>query len=153
MVQMVADLGGTAATFMPKPFASLTGSGFPLRSSLWDAESGVELFADPEDARGLGLSGLAYQYIGGLIAHAPALAAVTCPTVNSYKRFGVGAPNSGATWAPAYATYGGNKPTPMLRGPHRGRGGDPPRHRPANPHPTTGAPPAAAPHRPAPRPP
>jgi len=46
---------------------------------------------------------------------------VTAPTVNSYKRMGVGAPKSGATWAPAYATYGGNNRTQMLRVPDAGR--------------------------------
>jgi glutamine synthetase len=106
---------------MPKPFGNLTGSGLHLHSSLWDAKTGAELFADSDDARGLGLSELAYHYIGGLIDHGPAMAAVTCPTVNSYKRFGVGAPNSGATWAPAYATYGGNNRTQMLRVPDGGR--------------------------------
>src|SRR5262249_57315233 len=97
--------------------------GLHMHSSLWDAESGAELFADPGDARGLGLSAMAYHYIGGLIAHAGALAAVTCPTVNSYKRFGVGAPLSGATWAPAYATYGGDNPTQSQRRPAGARGG------------------------------
>jgi glutamine synthetase len=121
MVHTLAHRAGLAATFMPKPFASLTGSGLHMHSSLWDAETGAELFADPADPRGLGLSAMAYQYIGGLIAHAPALAAVLCPTVNSYKRFGVGAPLSGATWAPAYATYGGNNRTQMLRVPDAGR--------------------------------
>jgi glutamine synthetase len=106
---------------MPKPFASLTGSGLHMHSSLWDAGSGAELFADPGDARGLGLSAMAYHYIGGLIDHAAGLTAVTCPSVNSYKRFGVGAPLSGATWAPAYATYGGNNRTQMLRVPDAGR--------------------------------
>jgi len=121
MVHTVAHQAGMAATFMPKPFANLTGSGLHLHSSLWDAASGEELFAAADDPRGLGLSALAYQYIGGLIAHAPALAAVLCPTVNSYKRMGVGAPQSGATWAPAYATYGGNNRTQMLRVPDGGR--------------------------------
>jgi glutamine synthetase len=121
MVHTVAHQAGMAATFMPKPFANLTGSGLHLHSSLWDSASGEELFADADDTRGLGLSALAYQYIGGLIAHAPALAAVLCPTVNSYKRMGVGAPQSGATWAPAYATYGGNNRTQMLRVPDGGR--------------------------------
>jgi glutamine synthetase len=121
MVHTVAHQAGMAATFMPKPFANLTGSGLHLHSSLWDTASGEELFADQDDPRGLGLSALAYQYIAGLIAHAPALAAVTCPTVNSYKRFGVGAPQSGATWAPGYATYGGNNRTQMLRVPDGGR--------------------------------
>ncbi len=121
MVHTVAHQAGLAATFMPKPFAGLTGSGLHLHSSLWDAKSGAELFADPGDARGLGLSAMAYHYIGGLIEHGPALAGITCPTVNSYKRFGVGAPQSGATWAPAYATYGGNNRTQMLRVPDGGR--------------------------------
>ena len=121
MVHMLAHRAGMAATFMPKPFGNLTGSGLHLHSSLWDAATGAELFADPADPRGLGLSPMAYHYIGGLIAHAPAMAAVTCPTVNSYKRFGVGAPQSGATWAPAYATYGGNNRTQMLRVPDGGR--------------------------------
>jgi len=121
MVHTLAHQAGLLATFMPKPFANLTGSGLHMHSSLWDAETGAELFADPADPRGLGLSAMAYHYIGGLIAHAPALAAVLCPTVNSYKRFGVGAPQSGATWAPAYATYGGNNRTQMLRVPDAGR--------------------------------
>jgi glutamine synthetase len=121
MVHTLAHQAGLLATFMPKPFADLTGSGLHMHSSLWDAETGAELFADPADPRGLGLSAMAYHYIGGLIAHAPALAAVLCPTVNSYKRFGVGAPQSGATWAPAYATYGGNNRTQMLRVPDAGR--------------------------------
>ena len=121
MVHTLAHRAGMAATFMPKPFGNLTGSGLHLHSSLWDAQSGEELFADPADPRGLGLSQLAYQYIGGLVEHGPAMAAVTCPTVNSYKRFGVGAPQSGATWAPAYATYGGNNRTQMLRVPEGGR--------------------------------
>jgi glutamine synthetase len=121
MVHMVAHQAGLAATFMPKPFANLTGSGLHLHSSLWDSATGEELFADPADPRGLGLSQMAYQYIGGLITHGPAMAAVTCPTVNSYKRIGVGAPVSGATWAPGYATYGGNNRTQMLRVPDGGR--------------------------------
>jgi glutamine synthetase len=121
MVQTIAHRAGLTATFMPKPFANLTGSGLHLHSSLWDANTGAELFADPADARGLGMSQLGYQYIAGLIEHGPALAGVTCPTVNSYKRMGVGAPLSGATWAPAYATYGGNNRTQMLRVPEGGR--------------------------------
>jgi glutamine synthetase len=121
MIHTLAHNAGLAATFMPKPFGNLTGSGLHLHSSLWDARTGTELFADPDDPRGLGLSPLAYHYIGGLIEHGPAMVAVTCPTVNSYKRFGVGAPQSGATWAPAYATYGGNNRTQMLRVPDSGR--------------------------------
>jgi glutamine synthetase len=121
MVHMLAHRAGLAATFMPKPFTNLTGNGLHFHQSLWDAANGTELFVDPGDTRGLGLSKMAYQYIGGLIEHAVALAAITCPTVNSYKRLGVGAPVSGATWAPTAATYGGNNRTQMLRVPESGR--------------------------------
>ena len=61
-----------AATFMPKPFSHLTGNGLHLHTSLWDATTGDELFADADDPRGLGLSPLAYNFIGGLLEHAPA---------------------------------------------------------------------------------
>lgn len=120
MVHILAHEAGMAATFMPKPFANLTGSGLHTHQSLWSRD-GTELFLDQEDPRGMGLSKMAYHYIGGLIAHAPAMVAVTCPIVNSYKRMGVGAPTSGATWAPAYATYGSNNRTQMLRIPEAGR--------------------------------
>jgi glutamine synthetase len=119
MVHTLAQEAGMAATFMPKPFANLTGNGLHTHQSLWDGER--ELFLDPSDRRGLGLSETAYHYIGGLIDHAPSMVAVTCPIVNSYKRMGVGAPASGATWAPVYATYGGNNRTQMLRVPDAGR--------------------------------
>jgi glutamine synthetase len=121
MVHSLAGRAGMTATFMPKPFSHLTGNGLHLHTSLWDATTNAELFADADDPRGLGLSPLAYNYVGGLLEHVGATVAVTCPTVNSYKRMGVGAPVSGATWAPAYATYGGNNRTQMLRVPEAGR--------------------------------
>jgi glutamine synthetase len=121
MVHSLAEASGMEATFMPKPFGNLTGSGMHTHLSLWSANSGAELFMGEDDARGLGLSSLAYQFIGGLLDHAKALVAVTCPTVNSYKRMGAAAPDSGATWAPAYAAYGGNNRTHMLRVPEPGR--------------------------------
>jgi glutamine synthetase len=120
MIHSVAHEAGLLATFMPKPFGHLTGSGLHMHQSLW-SEDGDELFLDDADPRGLGLSELAYQFIAGLLAHAPGLTAITAPSVNSYKRMGVGAPASGATWAPAYATYGGNNRTLMLRVPEPGR--------------------------------
>jgi len=121
MVQTLAHQAGMIASFMPKPFGHLTGSGLHVHSSLWRTDSGEELFRDEADPRGLGLSTMAYQFTAGLIEHAQAAVAVTCPTVNSYKRMGVGAPTSGATWAPSYATYGGNNRTQMLRIPEGGR--------------------------------
>jgi glutamine synthetase len=121
MVESLAQERGLIATFMPKPFANLTGNGCHFHFSLW--RDGENLFeCDPDDdPRGLGLSPLAYNFIGGLKAHAKAYIAVTAPTVNSYKRLVVGAPNSGATWAPAYISYGYNNRTQMLRIPEAGR--------------------------------
>src|ERR1700760_4080516 len=121
MVESLAQQRGLMATFMPKPFAHLTGNGCHFHVSLWSG--GENLFErDPsEDPRGLGLSELAYQFIGGLKANAKSYIAVTAPTVNSYKRLVVGAPTSGATWAPAYVSYGYNNRTQMLRVPAGGR--------------------------------
>ncbi|HEY6397005.1 MAG TPA: hypothetical protein VIX82_06080, partial [Solirubrobacteraceae bacterium] len=121
MVESLAQQRGLIATFMPKPFANLTGSGCHFHVSLWSGgENAFERDAG-DDPRGLGLSELAYHFIGGLKAHAKAYIAVTAPTVNSYKRLVVGAPNSGATWAPAYVSYGYNNRTQMLRIPAPGR--------------------------------
>ncbi|HEY6399611.1 MAG TPA: glutamine synthetase, partial [Solirubrobacteraceae bacterium] len=121
MVESLAQKRGLIATFMPKPFANLTGSGCHFHVSLWSG--GENIFErDPgDDPRGLGLSELAYNFIGGLKSHAKAYIAVTAPTVNSYKRLVVGAPTSGATWAPAYVSYGYNNRTQMLRIPAPGR--------------------------------
>jgi glutamine synthetase len=121
MVESLAQERGLLATFMPKPFANLTGNGCHFHFSLW--RDGENLFeCDPaDDPRGLGLSPLAYNFIGGLKAHAKAYIALTAPTVNSYKRLVVGAPTSGATWAPAYISYGYNNRTQMLRIPDAGR--------------------------------
>lgn len=119
MVKTVAEQHGLVATFMPKPFAHLTGNGAHFHMSLWDAARDVNLFEDARDE--LGLSQLAYHFCGGLMKHAQALAAVTNPLVNSYKRLIRGAPNSGATWAPVYVTYGGSNRTQMIRIPGPGR--------------------------------
>jgi len=121
MVESLAQERGLIATFMPKPFAHLTGNGCHFHVSLWrDGENVFERDADA-DPRGLGLSELAYGFLGGLKAHAKAYIALTAPTVNSYKRLSVGAPESGATWAPAYVSYGYNNRTQMLRIPAAGR--------------------------------
>ncbi len=119
MVKTVAEQHGLLATFMPKPFAHLTGNGAHFHMSLWDVENTTNLFLDPQGAHGL--SPLAYCFMGGILKHAKALAAVTAPLVNSYKRLIRGAPRSGATWAPVYVTYGGNNRTQMIRIPAPGR--------------------------------
>jgi len=118
MVHMLAHEAGMTATFMPKPLSTVTGNGQHIHQSLWTLES-QPLFCDDTDR--LGLSKTAYAYIGGLMAHGRAMAGVVCPTVNSYKRIGVGAPQSGSTWAPAFVAYGGNNRSVMLRVPDAGR--------------------------------
>ena len=118
MLRTVAEQQGVFATFMPKPFAHLTGNGAHFHMSLWD-DSNANLFEDGSDD--LGVSPMAYHFCGGLMRHAKALAAITNPIVNSYKRLVRGGPNSGATWAPVYVTYGGSNRTQMLRIPGPGR--------------------------------
>jgi glutamine synthetase len=61
------------------------------------------------------LSQVGYWFLGGLLHHARALAAVCAPSVNSYKRLVVGRSLSGATWAPAYIAYGDNNRTACVR--------------------------------------
>ncbi len=110
----IARRHGMIATFMPKPFSNRTGSGAHFHISVGD-DSKQNLFEDAADKRGLRLSALAYQFLGGVLAHARALAAVCAPTVNSYKRLVVGRSLSGATWAPAYVAYGDNNRTACVR--------------------------------------
>ena len=119
MVRTVAEEHGLLATFMPKPFANLTGNGAHYHLSLWDAANQKNLFLDPSD--GNGLTQAAYWFMGGVLRHAKALAAVCDPIVNSYKRLLSGGPRSGATWAPVYITYGGSNRTQMIRIPGPGR--------------------------------
>jgi len=119
MVHTLAEQHGMVATFMPKPFTNLTGSGCHFHMSLWDGET--NLFLDENDPRGLGLSETAYHFVGGLKKHARAYSAVTAPTVNSYKRLKLGSTTSGATWSPVWISYGYNNRTQMLRIPGPGR--------------------------------
>jgi glutamine synthetase len=120
MVHTLAQQQGLLATFMPKPFGNLTGNGCHFHMSLWDGET--NLFLDEDDPRGLGLSELAYRFIGGLKKHARAYIGVTASTVNSYKRLKESSwTQSGATWSPVYVSYGYNNRTQMLRIPGPGR--------------------------------
>jgi len=81
IVKNVANRNGKTVTFMPKPIFGDNGSGMHTHQSLW--KDGEALFAGDGYA---GLSQLAMWYIGGLIKHGPALAAIIAPTTNSYKR-------------------------------------------------------------------
>ena len=81
IVKNVANHYGKTVTFMPKPIFGDNGSGMHTHQSLW--KSGEPLFAGDGYA---GMSQLALWYVGGLIKHGPALAAIIAPTTNSYKR-------------------------------------------------------------------
>jgi glutamine synthetase len=81
IVRNVANQYGKTVTFMPKPLFQDNGSGMHTHQSLW--KGGKPLFAGDGYA---GLSQTALWYIGGLIAHGPALSAIIAPTTNSYKR-------------------------------------------------------------------
>ncbi|MGZ4625318.1 MAG: glutamine synthetase family protein [Kineosporiaceae bacterium] len=96
-VQEIARHEGLLATFMAKPFNDQGGSGFHLHVSLVD-DDGVNVFGDDSSDAGGATSGLSPRgraAIAGVLAHAPALAALLNPTINSYKRFG---PDTLAPW-------------------------------------------------------
>ena len=119
MTSQYAQKYGAIATHMAKPFTERTGSGGHIHIHLEDAATGENVFLDEEDPRGLGLSQVAYNFIGGIFAHAAALCCVTSPTVNCYKRLQVGGAlmgsRSGFIWTPAFISYGDNNRTQMIR--------------------------------------
>ncbi len=119
MVKSLAERHGLRATFMPKPFARMSGNGCHIHVSLWDAAGTRNLFVDP--AGPLGLAPMAYHAIGGLMQHADAFCALTNPTVNSYKRINGQMTSSGATWSPNSISYTGNNRTHMIRIPEGDR--------------------------------
>ena len=119
MMKSVAEKHGMRATFMPKPFKGLTGSGCHAHISVWDLAGKVNVFAD--NTKELGLSEKGRHFLGGIMKHASALAAICNPTVNSYKRINAPRTSSGATLAPNTVTWTGNNRTHMVRVPGPGR--------------------------------
>ncbi|RMC32109.1 type III glutamate--ammonia ligase [Paracoccus alkanivorans] len=119
MVRAIAEKHGLRATFMPKPIMGLTGNGCHAHISVWDSKTGENAFAD--DSKELGLSDRGRYFLGGIMKHAEALALITNPTVNSYKRINAPRTTSGATWAPNSVTWTGNNRTHMVRVPGPGR--------------------------------
>ncbi len=89
---------GMWASLAPKPIADQAGNGAHLHISLADLATGQPAFYDPADRYQLSQTG--YHFIGGLLAHLPALTALTCGSVNSYRRL---APQM---WSSAYTVYG-----------------------------------------------
>ena len=113
----IAHAMGMVCTFMPKPFSNRAGTGSHFHISVADAKH-RNLFLDHKDKNGMGLSRTGYHFLAGILEHARGLAALAAPSVNSYKRLVVGRSLSGATWAPAYITYGDNNRTAMVRIPY-----------------------------------
>jgi glutamine synthetase len=102
-VKEIAFRHGVTPTFMAKYNADLPGSSGHLHQSLWQSER--NLFADGAG----GMSQVMRQYMGGLVSSLPELAAIFCPTINSYKRTVPGA------WAPVNATWGIDNRTTAIR--------------------------------------
>ena len=119
MAKTIAEKHGYRATFMPKPFAGLTGNGCHAHVSVWDKAGKKNLFLNKKDQ--LGLSQVAYAALGGVMHSATSLCALFNPTVNSYKRINAPRTLSGATWSPNTVTYAGNNRTHMIRIPDDGR--------------------------------
>jgi len=117
MVKTIAEKHGLRATFMPKPFENLTGNGCHAHVSIWQGKKNK--FLDKSD--NLGLSKMAYNFLGGVIKNASSLSAFFNPTINSYRRINAPPTKSGATWSPSSISYTGNNRTHMIRIPDPGR--------------------------------
>lgn len=113
---------GLLATFMPKPFADKTGTGAHFNMSMFDLGSGENLFqrSPEDDPRGLGISEMAYHFVGGILKHGPALCAAFAPTVNSYKRLVRRGLMPYYSWAPVFNSFGRNNRTNSMRVPMGG---------------------------------
>jgi glutamine synthetase len=105
VVKTIARKHGLHATFMPKPLFGVNGSGMHSNLSLF--KNGENAFFDPKG--NLQLSDVAYQFIAGIIKHAPNFTAVTNPTVNSYKRLVPGYE------APCYVAWSAQNRSPLIR--------------------------------------
>ena len=100
VIKSIASSRSLVASFMPKVNNGSAGSGMHVHISLSFADGSGNAFHAADDRRGLGLSGTAYAFIGGLMEHMSALCAFANPLSNSYKRLVPG------SWAPAHISYG-----------------------------------------------
>ncbi len=115
VVKTYATKHGLHATFMPKPVEGINGSGMHTNMSLYDLKTGENVFYDPNGD--LELSDTAYSFIAGIMAHVKAIAAISNPTVNSYKRLVPGYE------APSYLVWSTSNRSVLVRIPAaRGKG-------------------------------
>jgi glutamine synthetase len=110
----VAGRHGLLASFAPKPFPDEAGNGSHIHFSLWRARDGQNHFHDPRGRYGLSDAG--YAFIGGVLAHLPALVALTAPSVNSYRRL------QPRFWSSAYTAWGPDNREAAVRVPSPRRG-------------------------------
>ncbi len=120
MAKQVADSIGAIATFMPKPFANDFRSGAHFNMSLSDLKSGKNVFigdgTEPlAKKHGLKTTDLCLHFVAGLLKHAPAITAVSCPSYNSYKGLIAQGDLPEMSWAPVLRCYGKNNRSAMLR--------------------------------------
>jgi glutamine synthetase len=113
-LKAVAATKGLYATFMPKPFFGINGSGMHTHQSLWDVKRDRNAFSDPKDD--YGLSEMARQYIAGVLEHARGMIAVLAPLVNSYKRLVPGYE------APVYVGWARINRSALIRIPQHSKG-------------------------------
>jgi len=97
-VRGVAFRHGLVASLAPKPFPDQAGNGSHIHWSLWDASGRRNLMHDPKGR--FGVSALGYHFVAGVLEHLPALLALTCPSVNSYRRL------QPHFWSSAYTAWG-----------------------------------------------
>ena len=110
----VASKHGLLASFAPKPFPDQAGNGSHVHWSLWRTKDGKNHFHD-DDGR-YGLSEAGFAFIGGVLAHLPALVALTAPSVNSYRRL------QPRFWSSAYTAWGPDNREAAVRVPSKRRG-------------------------------
>jgi glutamine synthetase len=110
----VAQRHGLVASFAPKPFPDQAGNGSHVHFSLWRRKDGRNHFHDPRGRHGLSDAG--HAFIGGVLAHLPALVALTAPSVNSYRRL------QPRFWSSAYTAWGPDNREAAVRVPSKRRG-------------------------------
>jgi len=122
MAKHVARSLGAVATFMPKPFSNDFRSGAHFNMSLADRSRRINVFDPAHGGTGdfarrynIGFPDLAFHFTAGLLAHAPALTALACPTFNSYKGLIAQGDMADMSWAPVLRCYGRNNRSAMLR--------------------------------------
>ncbi|ANS31936.1 glutamate-ammonia ligase (plasmid) [Rhodococcus opacus] len=111
-VKQVAKECGLLATFMPKPYDNMWGSGAHLNMSLVDKATGINAFRGESVGQ---WTETTYQFIAGVLKHAPAFTALGNPTTNSYRRLTPRLADGQISWAPTRVSYGSNNRSCTVR--------------------------------------